>query len=65
LFPDARLRQVEGAEILDLASAKRDLDLLEVDEHGSDDLDRRILSILIEMPTPMVLTALTKACGIP
>jgi Holliday junction DNA helicase RuvB len=40
--------QVEGAEIVDLAAAKRALGLLEVDEHGFDDLDRKILSTLIE-----------------
>jgi Holliday junction DNA helicase RuvB len=40
--------QVEGSEIVDLAAAKRALGLLEVDEHGFDDLDRKILSTLIE-----------------
>src|SRR5262249_2478534 len=40
--------QVEGAEVVDLAAAKRALHLLEVDEHGFDDLDRKILTVLIE-----------------
>ncbi len=40
--------QVEGAEVVDLAAAQRALGLLEVDEHGFDDLDRKILSTLIE-----------------
>jgi Holliday junction DNA helicase RuvB len=34
--------------VIDLAMARRALTLLEVDEHGFDDLDRKILGTLIE-----------------
>ena len=40
--------QVERAKSIDLEIARRALTLLEVDEFGFDDLDRRILSTLIE-----------------
>lgn len=40
--------QVERARSIDLEIARRALSLLEVDEFGFDDLDRRILSTLIE-----------------
>jgi holliday junction DNA helicase RuvB len=40
--------QVERAKTLDLDAARRALALLEVDEFGFDDLDRKILSTLIE-----------------
>jgi Holliday junction DNA helicase RuvB len=40
--------QVEGEGVIDLAMARRALTLLEVDEHGFDDLDRKILGTLIE-----------------
>src|SRR6185295_10693296 len=40
--------QVQRAERVDLDSAKRALTLLEVDEFGFDDLDRKILTTLIE-----------------
>ncbi len=40
--------QVERARTVDLDAAHRALTLLEVDEFGFDDLDRKILSILIE-----------------
>ncbi len=40
--------QVEGEGVIDLAMARQALALLEVDEHGFDDLDRKILTTLIE-----------------
>jgi holliday junction DNA helicase RuvB len=40
--------QVERARKIDLASARKALTLLEVDEFGFDDLDRKILGTLIE-----------------
>ncbi len=40
--------QVERAERIDLAIARKALGLLEVDEYGFDEVDRRILNILIE-----------------
>ena len=39
--------QVDGAREVDEAAAKRALGLLEVDEHGLDELDRRMLAALI------------------
>jgi holliday junction DNA helicase RuvB len=57
--------QVEGGEAIDLAAAKRALGLLEVDEHGFDDLDRKILTILIEHYDggPAGIRALAAAVG--
>jgi Holliday junction DNA helicase RuvB len=40
--------QVDGAKAIDEAAARRALGLLEVDEFGLDDLDRRLLATLIE-----------------
>ncbi len=40
--------EVDGEGSIDLATARRALGLLEVDEFGFDELDRKILSILIE-----------------
>ncbi len=40
--------QVEGEGVIDLAMAKKALTLLEVDEFGFDDLDRKILLTLID-----------------
>jgi Holliday junction DNA helicase RuvB len=40
--------QVERAKIIDLEIARRALTLLEVDDFGFDEVDRKILSILIE-----------------
>jgi Holliday junction DNA helicase RuvB len=40
--------QVQGDGIINLAMAQRALELLEVDEFGFDEVDRKILSILIE-----------------
>jgi Holliday junction DNA helicase RuvB len=57
--------QVERAERVDLASATRALTLLEVDEYGFDDLDRRILTTLIEHYDggPAGIKALSVAVG--
>jgi Holliday junction DNA helicase RuvB len=57
--------QVEGAELIDLPGAKRALELLEVDEHGFDDLDRKILNTLIEHYDggPAGIRALAAAVG--
>ncbi|HKV09495.1 MAG TPA: Holliday junction branch migration DNA helicase RuvB [Thermoanaerobaculia bacterium] len=40
--------QVDRADQIDLAVAKKALNLLEVDEYGFDDVDRKILGTLIE-----------------
>jgi Holliday junction DNA helicase RuvB len=40
--------QVQGAEAIDREGARRGLDLLEVDEHGLDEVDRRMLQTLIQ-----------------
>lgn len=40
--------EVQGQGVIDLAMARRALARLEVDEHGFDDLDRKILGTLIE-----------------
>jgi Holliday junction DNA helicase RuvB len=40
--------QVERAKIIDLEIARRALTLLEVDDFGFDEVDRKILSTLIE-----------------
>lgn len=40
--------EVQGEGVIDLGMARRALARLEVDEHGFDDLDRRILGTLIE-----------------
>ncbi len=40
--------QVDGASGIDRESARGALDQLEVDEHGFDEVDRKILSVLIE-----------------
>ena len=40
--------QVEGDGMIDAATARRALELLEVDEFGFDEVDRKILSTLIE-----------------
>ncbi len=57
--------QVEGAHTIDLAEARRALELLEVDEHGFDDLDRKILNTLIEHYDggPAGIKALAAAIG--
>jgi Holliday junction DNA helicase RuvB len=39
---------VDGKASIDLATAREALRRLEVDEHGFDELDRRILSTIIE-----------------
>jgi len=57
--------QVEGAAGIDLAGAQRALGLLEVDEYGFDDLDRKILLTLIEHYDggPAGIRALAAAVG--
>ncbi len=57
--------QVEGLGRIDLALAKKALTLLEVDDFGFDDLDRKILSTLIEHYDggPAGLKALAVAVG--
>ncbi|MEM6454038.1 MAG: Holliday junction branch migration DNA helicase RuvB [Acidobacteriota bacterium] len=57
--------QVEGDGIIDRDTAHRALDLLEVDEHGFDEVDRKILSVLIERYAggPAGLRALAAAVG--
>ncbi len=40
--------EVAGKEAIDLATAREALARLEVDEHGFDELDRRILTTIIE-----------------
>ena len=55
----------EGGERIDLEAARRGLALLEVDEHGFDDLDRKILGTLIQHYDggPAGLNALAAAVG--
>jgi Holliday junction DNA helicase RuvB len=57
--------QIERAPEIDLAVARRALELLEVDEHGFDDLDRKILNTLIEHYDggPAGIKALAAAIG--
>jgi Holliday junction DNA helicase RuvB len=57
--------QVERAKTIDVETARGALTLLEVDEHGFDDLDRKILSTLIEHYAggPAGLKALAVAVG--
>jgi Holliday junction DNA helicase RuvB len=57
--------QVERAKRIDLETAHRGLTLLEVDEYGFDDLDRKILSTLIEHYDggPAGIKALSAAVG--
>jgi Holliday junction DNA helicase RuvB len=57
--------QVEGDGRIDLATARRALALLEVDEHGFDEVDRKILTTLIEHYSggPAGIRALAAAVG--
>jgi len=57
--------QVDGSARLDLAAARRGLGLLEVDEHGFDELDRKILGTLIEVygGGPAGIQAIAAAVG--
>ncbi|HSM50906.1 MAG TPA: Holliday junction branch migration DNA helicase RuvB [Thermoanaerobaculia bacterium] len=57
--------QVDGSARLDLAAARRGLGLLEVDEHGFDELDRKILGTLIEIygGGPAGIQAIAAAVG--
>jgi len=56
---------VEGGERIDCEAARRGLALLEVDEHGFDDLDRKLLGTLIQHYDggPAGLNALAAAVG--
>ena len=57
--------QVEGDGRIDVETAHRGLELLEVDEHGFDEIDRRILLTLIEHYSggPAGIQALAAALG--
>lgn len=57
--------QVEADGIIDLETARGSLVMLEVDEHGFDDLDRKILTTLIEHYSggPAGVRALAAAIG--
>ncbi len=57
--------QVHGEGRIDAAAAGQALELLEVDEHGLDELDRRILQVLIEQygGGPAGLAAIAAAVG--
>ncbi|MEM7355614.1 MAG: Holliday junction DNA helicase RuvB C-terminal domain-containing protein, partial [Acidobacteriota bacterium] len=57
--------QVEGEGYIDLDTAKHALALLEVDEYGFDEVDRKILGTLIEHYSggPAGIQALAAAVG--
>lgn len=57
--------QVDGASSIDEAAARRALALLEVDEFGLDELDRRLLAVLIEQYQggPAGISALAATVG--
>ncbi len=57
--------QVEGDGCIDSDSARRALELLEVDEHGFDEVDRKLLRVLIERYSggPAGIRALAAAVG--
>ncbi|QQR74768.1 MAG: Holliday junction branch migration DNA helicase RuvB [Holophagales bacterium] len=57
--------QVHGSGTIDLATARRGLTQLEVDEHGFDELDRKILGTLIEVygGGPAGIQAIAAAVG--
>ena len=57
--------QVHGSGTIDLATARRGLEQLEVDEHGFDELDRKILVTLIEVygGGPAGIQAIAAAVG--
>ncbi|MEE8526453.1 MAG: Holliday junction branch migration DNA helicase RuvB, partial [Thermoanaerobaculia bacterium] len=57
--------QVEGDARIDSDSARRALELLEVDEHGFDEVDRKLLGALIERYAggPAGIRALAAAVG--
>jgi Holliday junction DNA helicase RuvB len=57
--------QVDGRDTIDREAAKRGLDLLEVDEHGLDEVDRRMLGTLIQHYDggPAGLNALAASVG--
>jgi Holliday junction DNA helicase RuvB len=57
--------QVEGAATIGLAEARRALDLLEVDDYGLDEVDRRLLLTILEKFSggPVGITTLSSAIG--
>ena len=57
--------QVRGEGIIDHATAVRALELLEVDELGFDEVDRKILTVLIEQYRggPAGINAIASAIG--
>ena len=57
--------QVDGKDSIDEASAKNALEMLEVDEYGFDEVDRKLLMVLIERYSggPAGIRALAAAVG--
>jgi Holliday junction DNA helicase RuvB len=57
--------QVKGTGKIDMAIAKMALEALEVDEHGLDDMDNRILHTIIDKfkGGPVGLSTISTACG--
>lgn len=57
--------QVKGTGVITMAIAKMALDALEVDQHGLDEMDNRILTTIIEKfkGGPVGLTTIATACG--
>lgn len=57
--------QVKGEGIITMAIAEMALNALDVDQHGLDDMDNRILSTIIEKfkGGPVGLTTIATACG--
>jgi Holliday junction DNA helicase RuvB len=57
--------QVKGSGKIDMAIAKMALEALEVDEHGLDDMDNRILHTIIHKfkGGPVGLSTISTACG--
>jgi holliday junction DNA helicase RuvB len=57
--------QVKGSGKIDMAIAKMALEALEVDEHGLDDMDNRILQTIIHKfkGGPVGLSTISTACG--
>jgi Holliday junction DNA helicase RuvB len=57
--------QVKGTGKIDMAIAKMALEALEVDEHGLDDMDNRILHTIIHKfkGGPVGLSTISTACG--
>ena len=57
--------EVKGTGVIDKAISKMALEALDVDEHGLDDMDNRILSTIIEKFSggPVGLSTIATACG--